>query len=245
MDDDSGTRRERRGGGQPHSPPPPGRREQGYELAVFLALVVPSMALSFFVVRQGTLGFPIVAVSVILRDLALTALVRFFAWRNGEPMARLGWWAGQRWREVGIAVLLFPVLFYGAGFLDELFARAGLSSPATPMPAFLAVRGPSELLLAVVLVVVVAVSEETVFRGYLILRLRELTGSPVAAVLLSSLIFSLGHGYEGTAGVATVGCLGVALATVYLWRGSLLAPVILHFLQDFAGIVLAALLGGR
>jgi membrane protease YdiL (CAAX protease family) len=47
----------------------------------------------------------------------------------------------------------------------------------------------------------VAVAEETIFRGYLILRFRAVTGRTSAAVLLSSIVFSLGHGYEGMAGV--------------------------------------------
>jgi membrane protease YdiL (CAAX protease family) len=230
---------------QSFSPPPSGRREQLYELSVFLLLIVPSMALSFFVVDQGTLGFPVVAASVILRDVALVALVLFFAWRNGEPVARLGWRPGGRWRDVGLAVLLFPLLFYGASFLDRLFVHTGLSQPSTPLPRFLEVQDAGQLVLAIVLVLVVAVAEETVFRGYLILRLHTLTRSSAAAVILSSAVFSLGHGYEGSAGVATVGCLGIMFALVYLWRGSLLAPIVLHFLQDFTGIVLPAVLAGH
>jgi membrane protease YdiL (CAAX protease family) len=58
-------------------------------------------------------------------------------------------------------------------------------------------------------------------------------------------IFSLGHGYEGSAGVITVGFMGLVFALVYLWRGSLVAPMVMHFLQDFIGIVLSPLLGIR
>jgi membrane protease YdiL (CAAX protease family) len=61
--------------------------------------------------------------------------------------------------------------------------------------------------------------------------------------LLSAGIFSLGHGYEGSAGVVTVGVMGAVFALVYLWRRSLVAPMMMHFLQDFIGIVLVPLLG--
>ena len=64
------------------------------------------------------------------------------------------------------------------------------------------------MLLAFILVTVVAVAEETIFRGYLILRFRAVTGRTSAAVLLSSIVFSLGHGYEGMAGVISVFSLG-------------------------------------
>jgi membrane protease YdiL (CAAX protease family) len=103
----------------------------------------------------------------------------------------------------------------------------------------------AELALAVVLVAVVAVAEETIFRGYLLLRFRTVLGSTTAMVLLSSFIFALGHGYEGTAGLVTVGVMGAVFALVYLWRGSLTAAVVMHFLQDFVGIVLVPLLARK
>ena len=64
------------------------------------------------------------------------------------------------------------------------------------------------------------------------------------AVVLSSVIFALGHGYQGAAGAIAVGIIGALLAVIYLWRGSIVAPVVLHFVQNFTGIVLAPLLGG-
>ncbi len=80
------------------------------------------------------------------------------------------------------------------------------------------------------------------FRGYLILRFRALTASPTLAVLVSAVIFAIGHGYEGAAGVITVGTMGVIFALVYSWRQSLVAPIVMHFLQDFLVIVLIPLL---
>ena len=64
-------------------------------------------------------------------------------------------------------------------------------------------------------------------------------------MVLASAIFALGHGYEGSARLVTVGGMGVVFALVYLWRGSLIAPVVMHFLQDFIGIVLLPLLGEK
>ena len=93
------------------------------------------------------------------------------------------------------------------------------------------------------MIVVVAFAEETIFRGYLILRFKAVTGSLPAAILLSAVVFSLGHGYEGSAGVITVGVMGLLFALVYVWRQSLVAPMAMHFLQDFISIVLLPILG--
>jgi len=62
-------------------------------------------------------------------------------------------------------------------------------------------------------------------------------------IVLSAFIFAIGHGYEGTAGVVTVGVMGLAFALVYLWRRSLVAPMIMHCLVDFVSIVVAPVLG--
>jgi membrane protease YdiL (CAAX protease family) len=223
------------------------RRVQLLELGAFLLLILPSIALSFFILKQGQAGFTITAVSTMLRDLSLVALILFFLWRNREPRGAVGWRARRPLLEVLIGVALFPVMFFGTSSLEGLLIRIGLSTPPTSLPTFLNIGGPGQVALAVALVAVVAVSEETIFRGYLILRFQGVTGSVVAAVLLSALIFSLGHGYEGSVGVVTVGAMGIGLAVVYVWRGSLIAPMVMHFLQDLLAIVLLPILsrGGQ
>jgi membrane protease YdiL (CAAX protease family) len=221
----------------------PGRGEQCVEVLVFLFLIAPSMVLSFFAVKQGSLGFGLVAVATICRDLALVSLILFFLWRNGEPVAGLGWTLDHGWQEFFLGVALFVPFTFCAALLERSLLARGFSAPSTPLPALTPARDMTELVLAVVLVVIVAVAEETIFRGYLMLRVQGVTASPAAAVVSSAVIFSLGHGYEGSAGVVTVGVMGAVFALVYLWRKSLVAPMVMHFLQDFIGIVLLPLLG--
>lgn len=219
------------------------RNEQFLEISVFLFLIVPSMALSFFASDQeGSLSFSLSAVATILRDLALVSLILFFLWRNREPVLSLGWDLRNFWKEFLLGVILFFPFFYISGRLENALHAAGLSLPSTPAPAFLSPRGPVEILLAIILVVVVAISEETIFRGYLMLRFRSMMNGLVA-VFLSAVVFALGHGYEGTAGLVTVGFMGIIFSLIYTWRRSLVAPIVMHFLQDFTVIVLFPLLG--
>ncbi len=218
------------------------RKEQVVEVCVFLFLIVPSMALSFFAIKQGGLNFLVVAISAILRDLALVSLILFFIWRNHEPATWIGWTLKNGRKEISVGILLFIPFTLGTGLLEKGLQAIGLSAPSTPLPSFLTARGTVEFLLALVLVVIVALAEETIFRGYLILRFKAITSNPIGAALLSAAIFSLGHGYEGSAGVVTVGVMGLVFAFVYMWRQSLLAPIVMHFLQDFFGIVLLPLL---
>jgi membrane protease YdiL (CAAX protease family) len=213
------------------------------EVLTFLFLVVPSMVIVLFV-RQGRVEFGLAATSIILRDLALVVLILYFAWRNGEDPGLFGWTFRGRRLDVVLALVLFVPFSYVSTLLDEALQAAGFSAPATPRPGFLEATGTTDYLLAVVLVLVVAVAEETIFRGYLIRRFSAVLASPAWAVVLSSAIFAIGHGYEGTSGLVTVGFMGLVFALIYLWRGSLVAPMVLHFLQDALSIVVAPLMGG-
>jgi membrane protease YdiL (CAAX protease family) len=221
--------------------PQPDRKEQFLELSTFLFLIVPSMALSYLIKQEDNLSFRLSAIASILRDLALVGLILFFLWRNREAVRSIGWTPRNVWKEVLLGVSLFFPLFYISGYLENALHAAGLSLPSAPQPSFLFPKGPVEVALALIMVLVVAIAEETIFRGYLILRFRVMM-SNVAAVLLSIAVFALGHGYEGTAGLVTVAFMGLVFTLVYQWRQSLVAPMVMHFLQDFAVIVLPPLL---
>jgi membrane protease YdiL (CAAX protease family) len=218
------------------------KREQLIEVAVFLFLIGPSLALSFFAGDQTNISFVLEAVATILRDLSLLALILFFLWRNKETIAHIGWKVQNVWLEIAIGMVLFVPVSFGAAQLEQALSALGFSSPAKPLPSLEPARSAPEMLLAVVLVTVVALTEESIFRGYLLLRFEAITRSPFWSVLLTAVVFSLGHGYEGTAGVVTVGALGLAFCLVYVWRKSLVAPITMHFLQDLVAIVIVPLL---
>jgi membrane protease YdiL (CAAX protease family) len=71
---------------------------------------------------------------------------------------------------------------------------------------------------------------------------RDLNAGKLTAIVLSALIFSIGHGYEGTAGMVTFGVMGGVFALIYLWRRSLVALMMMHCLVDFVSIVVVPVL---
>ncbi len=227
-------------GGEPY-PRPAGKTRQLTEVLAFIALVVFGMVVTPLL--MGPLTFPHVATAIIIRDLVLVVVILLLLRRNREPVDRIGWSNPHGVKDVVLGCLLFVPFTFGADALDGLLRSAGLTAPAKAMPGFLAAQGSGEIILAFILVVTVALAEETIFRGYLMLRFEAVTGSPGAAAMLSAALFALGHGYEGSAGMVTVVAMGLVFAVIYLWRGSLTAPIIMHFLQDFIGIVLPPLVG--
>ncbi len=217
------------------------RKVQLLELLVFLFLILPSLVLSFFIAsRIAGVSFLFLSGSIILRDLALLFLVLYFVWRNNEHSAALGLTARDLGKEVSIGALLFIPLFLFTSAMVGYLHRAGLSAPPNPLP--LKIEGTAQFGIAVLMVAVAAFAEEAIFRGYLMLRLGAVTSSPAAAVILSALIFTSGHGYEGLAQVLAVFVVGLVYALVYLWRKSLAATITMHFLQDFIGITLIHLM---
>jgi membrane protease YdiL (CAAX protease family) len=217
------------------------RRMQAAEVGAFLLLILPSLVLGALMRTPRSVGFAVTALAVIAHEAGRVGLLLYFLWRNGEPLRRLGWNLSGGAREALVGVVLFGPIAYATSALATFLTKLGLSAPSGEI-SFLAPSGAGELALGVVLVAVVAVAEETIFRGYLLLRFGALTRSTEAAVILSSIVFGLGHGYEGSAGMLSVATLGALYALVYVWRQSLVAPIVMHFLQDLLGIVIPGIM---
>jgi membrane protease YdiL (CAAX protease family) len=224
----------------PESDRHPSAKVQLIELGVFLLLIIPSMVLSFFSFQRGANPpFALFALASMLQQSALLCLVLYFAWRNREPFSRFGWSAKNLNKEALIGVgLYFPIAF-GVGLLQAGLKKLGLET-LDSVPGYLSPANTGETVLAVALFTVVAFAEEGVFRGYLIRRLKNLTGRAILAVPAAALIFCIGHGYQNLGGVAATFILGVVFGVLYAWRGSLVAPIVIHFLQNTVTVFLRA-----
>lgn len=92
-----------------------------------------------------------------------------------------------------------------------------------------------------------AVWEETVFRGFLLGRLRasmpvgDSRGAAlrrdVVAIVLTGIFFGAGHGYQGLLGVAQTALAGIALGALAVWRNSLWPAIGAHLAIDAFGLV--------
>ena len=88
-----------------------------------------------------------------------------------------------------------------------------------------------------------AFGEEFVYRGYFMNRLALLAGGKsaawVLALLVTSAVFGLGHLYQGTAGVITVGLNGFVFGVLYLVsRRNLWIPIVAHGAMNTVGFLL-------
>lgn len=93
----------------------------------------------------------------------------------------------------------------------------------------------SEVLVAIIVFLMVAASEEIVCRGYILNNLSEKM-KPINAVLLSSLIFALFHipnSSFGWVGFVNIFLSGVLMAVLYLQSKDLSLPIGMHFSWNF------------
>jgi len=81
------------------------------------------------------------------------------------------------------------------------------------------------------------VCEEVVYRGFLIAALATVFNVWIA-LGLSSIIFGLGHLYQGPSGVLKSGFVGLILGGLYILTGSLWAPILVHVVVDLNSGVL-------
>jgi uncharacterized protein len=88
--------------------------------------------------------------------------------------------------------------------------------------------------------VTAGICEEVLYRGFLI---RYFSDGPwhvslALALLISSVFFGLGHGYQGVSGIISTGCIGGFMAIIFFVSGSLWLPMIVHAFLDLNVLLL-------
>jgi membrane protease YdiL (CAAX protease family) len=174
-------------------------------------------------------------VNVAATHGTLGGILLVAAWFADIPADALGIEAGAAASTGPQAVLYGVALGLALYVANELVAanldRVGVEYSEDLRDAL----GPDSLvgwlvLLAVVLPII-AVFEELLFRAALIGVLSMGFGlSPWLLAVLSSVAFGVGHGIQGVGGMIVTGTLGFVLAAGYVLTGSLLVVVIAHYL---------------
>jgi len=120
--------------------------------------------------------------------------------------------------------------------LGWFLAQVGL-----PMPGEIALLIPSDPVGRVVWVAVsftAAFCEESMFRGYLMTRLR-LVGefkSWLIPTILSAVAFGACHAYQGLPGFILLSIYGAMFSLLYIRTKSIWPCIIAHFFQDFSAL---------
>ncbi len=179
--------------------------------------------------------------SLALRGLCMIAFVIVLARSDGQSLRQLGLVRRQAPREIVMGlpamigamganlIVAVPIGLVGLAFKDALPGLARTRSEG--LRIFTAQGTDARALLAFAATAVFAAAfEELVFRGFLVPRLKRVTGSWIAAVVLSSALFASGHLYEGAAALFQTFAIGAYFALLLLRRGRLESAIVGHAL---------------
>lgn len=156
-------------------------------------------------------------------------------WALARPVANLGLVVPQGigfWIGLGVVVMLTAFLYRSwrnVGSLAEdekAKQRVLLGDLVQFLP-----RSSMEFRYFVGLSITAGIVEELIYRGFLLWYLALYVPLWVA-VLLSSLIFGIGHGYQGVTGAIKTLLVGAAFAVMYVATGSIWLPIVAHAVLD-------------
>jgi membrane protease YdiL (CAAX protease family) len=89
-------------------------------------------------------------------------------------------------------------------------------------------------------VITVSLCEEIIYRGFAQYIFRNSRwGNVLAGILASAALFALAHAYQGKKGVYATFIVGVVFSAVRSWTGSLVPPILAHFVADLTAGMLA------
>jgi len=130
-----------------------------------------------------------------------------------------------RWGIAAFIIIEVGDIFWSASTLPHV----GVESARTQLATWAAQSEPWKILLAIS----ASFFEESYFRGYMIERVEEITGSMALGAILSTAVDLYLHSvYWDTSFVISIAFSEFSLALLYLWRRSVTSCVIAHFLMD-------------
>jgi membrane protease YdiL (CAAX protease family) len=188
-------------------------------------------------VRQSFFNFGGAAVVVLLLSwqyvpLFLDAVNEWTFVRDARNAFAESGWLGPA------IVAAFVILLAGGAVLGIVLARSETEVPAIGDVQALLPRNRAELKYGAALAINAGVVEELLFRLALPVLIFGVTGSAVAAVVVSIVIFGMLHVYQGAAGIIGAVIMGAAFMTIYLATGSIAVAIVVHALFDLRSLVL-------
>jgi membrane protease YdiL (CAAX protease family) len=204
-------------------------------IGLIFALIIPTAGLTRFLPEIPGIPHDFVREGYFW-GLWLLILVWVLAVER-RPLASIGI-KRPTWKTLAYGVLTFVTVMAAAvAMLAVLFTVFHISEVPDGQKAFYQLPYWFRFLL----VTRAAVVEETLFRGYGIERLQELTGSPWLAGIVTYLFFVgahlNGYGWIQLCGVATS---AVVVTLFYFWRRDLISNMVAHWLMDALGLLLRA-----
>lgn len=217
---------------QPSAPPPLGRLAAAVDAFAVVLIVPAASILAGLVAAIVGGGEPVLSTALALQAVFALAGVHALLAARDQSFAHIGlhWPTLQdlvRAPIVLLAVLVTSALLNG---LIMWFAPDALRAHLSGLENVTGlIAGDASIVVTALLMLLVGLYEEVAARGVLLQRLLTITGGHrLAAAVVSSLLFALGHFYQGAYGVVQTAVFGFVLALFVLRWGSLWPVILAH-----------------
>ena len=131
--------------------------------------------------------------------------------------------------------IVIGILFFLLQFISSRRLKAGaeeLSGETVQLALKVFPRDGVERLAFFALVSTVAICEEFIYRGFAQYVFQDWFHSLFVGLVVSALLFSVAHLYQGRRGLVSAFAVGMLFAGVRAWSGTLLPTVVAHFVAD-------------
>jgi membrane protease YdiL (CAAX protease family) len=166
-------------------------------------------------------------------------------WRTGArgiSLASLGFQIPNAAFVAFVSVLL-AALVLGNQLVSLHRIASGASDRQGILPELARKVFPQDLgerLVFFAVVITVSLCEEIIYRGFAqYIFHNSLWGSVLAGIVGSAVLFSLAHAYQGKRGIAATFVVGMLFSAIRTWTGSLVPPILAHFVADLTAGMLA------
>jgi membrane protease YdiL (CAAX protease family) len=180
------------------------------------------------------------ALNVCVRSAIVAGIVWILLRASGESVRDLGFTrdgTGRFLLRSGLAAMAMFVITNVV--LNNVFAALLGSSGAPPISALF--RDPHDAPYWIFAAIVGGGFAEELERAFILTRFEKLFGRTglVAAVILDSFVFGLGHLYQGNPSAVSSGFTGLMFALIFLRRRRVIDAMVVHALFDLMGIAAA------
>jgi membrane protease YdiL (CAAX protease family) len=186
------------------------------------------------------------ALWVCLRAGFALAIVWILLRRSGETLADLGWRFDGFGRVLayGTVAALGMFVVVNAALNSLLAAILGGGTGAGLKALF---RDPHEAPYWIAAAIVGGGFAEELTRAFVLTRFERVFGGAglVLALAVSSVVFGLGHLYQGTTSAVSAGLSGLICALIFLRRRRVVDAMVVHAVFDLLGIAAAYALYAR
>jgi membrane protease YdiL (CAAX protease family) len=177
--------------------------------------------------------------SLIPRQVASACLVCGLWWFGNVPRAQLGLGPPRSWPvTIGLAIAIVGYFVWAS---VRLRARAPeLRARLDARASGLIPDSPEERRWFAGVCIAGGVFEELAYRGFMFSYLTMLAPgiNSVELAVSTSLLFGIGHAYQGWKGIVSTALAGLVVAALYVIGGDLILPVVTHVVANMRALLI-------